>query len=105
MSYGHEQSERFEKDVKILEDECKGAGLGDQYSRVMEILLQKSNSDTPQEYPVKAPPPEKSQVGQFPTKAPPPMPAASVAGAPSKMTQRLTHANYPIPTWRGSDKK
>ena len=64
----------------------------------MEVLIQKRNSETPQEYPVKAPPPEKPQVGQFPTKAPPPMPAASAAGAPSEMTQGLTHANYPIPT-------
>ena len=68
MSIGHEQSDRFAKDMKLLENECKGAGLGEQFSRVLDVLIQKRNSETPQEYPVKAPPPVKPQVEQYPTK-------------------------------------
>ena len=95
---GQEQSARFVEDMRLLEEECRGAGLGDQFSKVMEAMIQKRNPETPQEDLVKAPPPVKPQVEQYPTKAPPPMPSASIAGASSEMTQGLIHANYPIPT-------
>ena len=46
---GQEQSARFAEDMRLLEEECSGAGLGDKFSRVMDAMIQTRNPETPQE--------------------------------------------------------
>ena len=94
MNYGNEQSTTFANDMRLLKTECEEAGLGNEFSRIMEHLTAQRRSEAIEgQAPASAHGPQEVIY-----KAPPPVSAGQDAGTQPAMFQGLAHANHPIPS-------